>query len=57
LSNPNQRSRWQQIKERNQIRIRQMNAAMRGWAAKGRLVCRAMDVNVAVMRIDIATAI
>lgn len=44
---PNQRSAGQQIVERNQIGIRQMDAPQRGGLAQRSLIAKTMDVDVA----------
>src|SRR6185437_16747185 len=55
--NPNKRSTRQQIEERNQIRIRQVNAPAGTRFAYRGLVGGAVDVNIALVRIHIAAAI
>ena len=47
----------QQIEERNQIRVGQMNAAAGSRLADAHLVRRAVDVNVARVRIHVAAAV
>ena len=57
LSNPNQRADGQQIEERNQIRVGQMDAAAGSGFANARLICSAVDVDVALVRIHVAAAV
>jgi hypothetical protein len=57
LTNPYQRSRRQQIEERNNFGVGQMNAAAGSGPANAGLVGRAVNINVTRMRIHIATAI
>jgi hypothetical protein len=55
--NPNHRATRQQIKQRDQIRVGEMDAAVRRGLAEGFLIRRAMDVNVARVRIHVDVAI
>ena len=55
--NPHQRAGGQQIKQRDQIRVGQMNAALRGLAAKRLLIGRAVNIDISIVRIDITAAI
>ncbi len=57
LTDPSQCPAWQQIKQRNQVRIRQMDATARSRFADGILVRRAVDVNVARVRIHVDAAV
>ena len=55
--NPNQRSTRQQIEERNQVRVGEMDAAVRRGLPDGFLVRRAVNINVARARIHAAAAL
>ena len=56
-TNPDQRAAGQSVKERDQITRRQVNAAARRRTADGRLVARAMNINVPRVRIHLAAAV
>ena len=55
--NPNQRSDWQSLKERNQIVRSQVNAPPGCGTAECSFIAGAMDVNVTRVRVHVAAAI
>ena len=57
LGNPHQRAARQQVEEQNQVRVSQMDAAVRIGPADAFLITRAVDVNVAVMRVHAAALV
>ena len=55
--NPHQSAHRQPFVERHQVRRRHVNAAARLRAAERRLVAETVDVNITLMRIDVAPAV
>src|SRR6266498_3844337 len=57
LADPDQRSNREPFVERHQVRRRQMDAAAGLRTPQRRLIAEAVDVNVALERVDVAPAI
>ena len=57
LGNPHQRAARQQVEEQNQVRVSQMDAAVRIGPADAFLITRAVDINVAIMGVHFAALV